>query len=218
MRKVLFTGWGTRRHARRAEQPAATASTTGSAACVGYSGFDGTVGGETHRLPPGVLPLQARRLEARVPPQHEQQLLGRRLQRGGLALRLDGQRQPERLPADPEPLLRGGPRLVAERAAEHRRQRTGSTRSPTRSGRSISTAASPPRPATRSTRPAPIRRNTGTAPPSSPSRPATWSRTFVLEPRRQRLPSTQRAGTCWPATTSGPRRSWPRSGPTAMSG
>ena len=32
----------------------------------------------------------------------------------GIALRLDGQRQPERLPADPEPLLRGGPRLVAD--------------------------------------------------------------------------------------------------------
>ena len=30
--------------------------------------------------------------------------------------------------------------------------------------------------------------------------------------------STQRAGTCWPATTSGRRRSWPRSAPTATSG
>ena len=57
------------------------------------------------QLRPGALSVQARRLEARVPAQHEQQLVGRRLQRGRPAVRLDGQRLPERLPADPQPLL-----------------------------------------------------------------------------------------------------------------
>ena len=93
----------------------ATGSTTGSTAIVGYSGFNGDGRRRAHRVPPGLLPVQAGRLEARVPPQHEQQHLGPRLQRGGAPLRLDGQRQPERVHADPEPLLRGGPRLVAAR-------------------------------------------------------------------------------------------------------
>ena len=58
-------------------------------------------------------------VEAGVPAQHEQQLVGRRLQRGGPGLRLDGQRLPERLPADPQPLLRGGPRLVAAACSQN---------------------------------------------------------------------------------------------------
>ena len=112
VRKVLFTGWGTGdTHAGPSNLRWGLDNWIWG--IVGYSGFRGTVGGERHRVRPGLLPVQARRLEARVPPQHEQQLLGRRLQRGGARLRLDGQRLPERLPADPEPLLRGGPRLVA---------------------------------------------------------------------------------------------------------
>ncbi len=80
------------------------------------------------RVPPGALSVQARRLEAGVPPEHEQQLVGRRPQRGGAPLRLDRQRLPERLPADPQPLLREGPGL--DRPA-------GSCRaSPTRTGSS----------------------------------------------------------------------------------
>ena len=122
----------------------ATGSTTGSTASSATPASTATVGGERHQLPPGVLPVQARRLEARVPPQHEQQLVGRRLQRGGPRLRLDRQRLPERLHADPEPLLRVGPRLVAERARRTSPTRTSSSRSPTRSGRSTGTAASPP--------------------------------------------------------------------------
>ena len=197
-----------------------TASTTGSTACVGYAGFDGDRRRRDASLPAGLLPLQAGRLEAGVPAQHQQQLLGPRLQRGGLALRLDGQRQPQRLPADPEPLLRNGPRLVVRRVlAEHRRRATGSSRSPTRCGRSTGTAAS--RPAA------------GHALYTARTYPQEyWNRTaFVSEPTGHLVgdvraaaataatsSSTQRAGTCWPATTSGPRRSWPRSGPTATSG
>ena len=52
--------------------------------------------------------------------------MGRRLQRGRAGLRLDGQRLPERLPADPQPLLRGGPRLVAVRSSRASRRRTSS--------------------------------------------------------------------------------------------
>ena len=98
------------RHARRAEQ-LHYGLDNWIYGIIGYSGFTGTVGGERH-VPPGLLPLQAGRLEAGIPPHHEQQLLGRRHQRGGPPLRLDGQRQPERLHADPESLLRDGARLA----------------------------------------------------------------------------------------------------------
>ena len=73
-------------------------------------------------------------------------------------------------------------------------------------------------------RPRPLHRpdlpasSTGTARRSSPSRPGTSSATFTLQPRGQRTSSRTTPGTCSPATTSGPRRSWPRSAPTATSG
>ena len=59
--------------------------------------------------------------------------------------------------------------------------------------------------------------STGTRRPSWPSRPVTWS------PRSRSIAgaassSTTTAGTCWPATTNGPRRSTPRSDRTATSG
>ena len=47
--------------------------------------------------------------------------MGRRLQRGGPRLRLDGQRLSERLYADPQPLLRSGAGPDAAAAREHRR-------------------------------------------------------------------------------------------------
>ena len=73
-------------------------------------------------------------------------------------------------------------------------------------------------PGTRSTPPATTRRNTGTAPRSS--REPTGHLVAHVRARRegQRLQDRQLRGTCWPATTNGPRRSWPRSGPTATSG
>ncbi len=61
-----------------------------------------------------------------------------------------------------------------------RRHATASTRSPTRCGRSITTAATRRLPGTRCTRPARTRGSIGTALRSSASRPATWSGTFVL--------------------------------------
>ena len=175
VRKVLFTGWGTSdTHAGPSNLRYGLRQLgLGDRRLLGVQRARSAA--RRHEFSPGVLPVQARRLEARVPPEHEQQLLGRRLQRGGARLRLDGQRLPERLPADPEPLLRVGPRLVAERPGRASPTRTGSTRSPTRSARSTGTAASPPPPATPSTPRGPTRSTTGTAPRSSPSRPATSS-------------------------------------------
>ena len=199
MRKVLFTGWGIGdTHAGPSNLRWGLDNWVWG--IVGYSGFRGTVGGETHPLRPGLLPLQARRLEARVPPQHEQQLVGRRLQRGGARLRLDGQRLPERLPADPQPLLRGGARLVAVSAARA---------SPRRTRFYPDHRQGPPGRLPRRLhgrgRPCPLHgpdlsaRSTGTRPRSSPSRPGTWSprsrsqrkgsdvaRLLRLEPARQR--------------------------------
>ena len=42
--------------------------------------------------------------------------------------------------------------------------------------------------------------------------------TFVLRRDGSRLPLDELRSTCWPATTNGPRRSWPRSAPTATCG
>ena len=79
------------------------------------------------QVQPGVVPLQTRSRpegrgqgdQVRVPARHHEQLVGRRLQRGRPPVRLDGQRLRQCLPADPEPLLRAGARLVVERVAEH---------------------------------------------------------------------------------------------------
>ena len=102
------------RHACRPQQPAIRALTTGSGACVGYSGFDGTVGGERINSA-RASSVQAGRLEDRVPPQHEQQHLGPGHQRRRPGLRLDRQRLPQRLLADPQSLLRS--RCAAGRRA-----------------------------------------------------------------------------------------------------
>ena len=168
-RKVLFTGFGTYdTHAGPSNLRYGLDNWI--YAIIGYSGFSGEVGGERHQLPPGVLPVQAGRLEAGVPPQHEQQLVGRRHQRGGPPLRLDRQRLPERLHADPEPILRVGPRHGRRRSCRTSPTRTASSRSPRTSARSTGTAGSPPGPAQRSTRPAPIPKHY-------------WNRTaFVAEP------------------------------------
>ena len=184
---------------------------------VGYAGFNGTVGGERHSFRPGLLPLQAGRLQARVPPQHEQQLLGRRLQRRRPALRLDRQRHPSvhlPIPNRYYERVRGWSSSVLGMIAVIEQGRSDHAKT---CGRSITTAASPPAPGTPSTPPAAIRRNTGTAPRSSASRPASsWRRSRST----RTAPATARTtvGTSSPATTNGPRRSWPRSAPTAASG
>ena len=90
VRKVLFTGWGT------ADTHAGPSNLRYGFdnwlyGTVGYSAFKGEVGGEQHRVPPGALSVPARRVEARIPPQHEQQHLGPRPERGRAPVRLDGQ-------------------------------------------------------------------------------------------------------------------------------
>ena len=77
------------------------------------------------------------------------------------------------------------------------------------------TAGAGPRPLHR---PDLSRSTTGTGPRSSPSRPGHLVATFLLEPQGQRLRLAQRLEPRSPATTSGPRRSPPRSAPTATSG
>ena len=215
-RKVLFTGFSTHdTHAGPSNLRYGLDNWI--YAIIGYAGFAGDVGGERHQLPPGVLPVQAGRVEAGIPPRHEQQLVGRRHQRGGLPVRLDGQRLPERLHADREPLLRIGARDVADRAGRTSPTRTASSRSPRTSARSTGTAGSRPERARRSTRPAPIRRNTGTGPRSSPSRPATSSR------RSRCIPDGTdfHAHNAWNLVASDDEWTspiWPRSAPTATSG
>ena len=83
--------------------------------------------------------------------------------------------------------------------------------------RSIGTATSPPPPVMPCTPPATIPSIIGTGRPSSPSRRAIcWP--LLRSSRSARISARSRVGTCWPATTNGPRRSWPRSAPTATSG
>ena len=123
LRKTLVTGWGMR-------------DTHGEVSNFRY-GLDNwyyamqgyndsppvlTDGRQVQRLPPGLLPLQGRRRRRKrrrhrpgVPPLDEQQHLGPGHQRGRAHLRLDGQRQPQRVHADPQPLLRSGPRLEQQR-------------------------------------------------------------------------------------------------------
>ena len=60
--------------------------------------------------------------------------------------------------------------------------------------------------------------NTGTAPPSSPSRPAISSRTFTLQPDGSDFHSQQRLEPAGQRRRMDARRSWPRSAPTATSG
>ena len=132
-------------------------------------------------------------------------------------LRLDGQRLPERLPADPEPLLRGGPRLVADGPGDHRRlepvlpdHREGP---PGRLARRLHRRRRP-RPLHRPDLPEPVLE------PHRLRRRADRPPRRHLHPRarRHRLRRRTTAGTSWPATTSGPPRSSPRSAPTATSG
>ena len=184
---------------------------------VGYSGFRGTVGGERHRSGQGFYRFKPDGSKLEFLRSTEQQLVGRRLQRGRAGLRLDGQRLPERLSADPQPLLRGGSRLVASGAREHRGSNPvlpGDRQGPPgRLSRRVHGRG----------RPCPLHgpdlsaASTGTRRRSSPSRPGTWSPRSRSSARGATSPTTT-AGTCWPATTNGPRRSRPRSGPTAMSG
>ena len=136
-----------------------------------------------HRVPPGLLPLQGRR-RRRKRRRRELEFLrstnnntwGLGISEEGHHLRLDRQRQPQRLHADPQPLLRSGPRLDAAACcggiADSNRFQPDHRQGP---------AGRLPRRLHRRRRPRPLhgpqlsRRNTGTAPPSSASRPGTSS-------------------------------------------
>ena len=113
-------GLGHRRHPRRAEQPALGLRQLG----LGDRRLLGVSRHRRRREPfafgQGLYRFKPDGSKLEFAAQHQQQLVGRRLQRGRPGLRLDGQRLPERLSADPQPLLRGGARLGAVRLREHR--------------------------------------------------------------------------------------------------
>ena len=152
VRQTLFTGWGTR-DTHAGPSNLRYGLDNWMYGIVGYSGFVGTVGGERHEFRQGIYRFKPRRLEARIPPQHQQQLLGPRLQRGRAPVRLDGQQLPERLPADPEPLLRGSAACSPPARWPASPTRIASSRPPSASARSTGSAASPPPPAMPCTRP-----------------------------------------------------------------
>ena len=213
VRQVLFTGWGTS-DTHAGPSNLRYGFDNWIYGMVGYAGFNGDGRRREARVPPGPLPLQDRTRAERcqqaqshqvgVPAQHQQQLLGRRLQR-----RRDcsSARPPTAARASScrsrTAITKRFAGLIAGRAAEHRRRQSHSSRSPTRFARSIGTAAS-------------RRRRV---------HEIYTARTYpqgILEPRRVRLradrppdgddgsrnrtapvskPAT--AGTCSPATTNG---------------
>ena len=214
-----FGGWGTGRHARRASN-IHYGLDNWIWAMRGYSSRSPSAARRTSSS--GVLSIQAAdwrgaKHRTRIPALDQQQHLGPGFQRGRARLRLDRQRQPQRLHADPESLLRSGARLDAVAVLAASPTATVSSRSPTRFARSIITAATRPRRDMPCTRPAPIRKEY-------------WNRTaFVTEPTGHLVGTfvlrrdgshfrSSNPSTCWPPTTNGRARSWPRSAPTATSG
>ncbi len=119
LRKVLFTGWGIGdTHAGPSNLRWGLDNWVWG--IVGYSAFRGTVGGEAHSFGQGLFRFKPDGSKLEFIAQHEQQLVGRRLQRGGAGFRLDGQRLPERLTCRSQPLLRSGAGPGAGAAREHR--------------------------------------------------------------------------------------------------
>ncbi|MFO0863485.1 MAG: ThuA domain-containing protein [Gemmataceae bacterium] len=132
---------------------------------VGYSGFVGTIGGEKQDFRTGFYRFK--------PDGSEASSCTARTTTPGVSaspktatFRLNRQRHPERLPADPEPLLRKACVAGRRRCSTVLPSIISCIRSPNAFGRSIGMASSPRGPGMRSTPPAPIRRRTGTAPPS----------------------------------------------------
>ena len=123
-RKILFTGWGTGdTHAGPSNLHYGFDNWIYG--IVGYSGFNGTVGGETPQVRPGLLPLQdaIRAGSASEGRRHKLEFLrstnnnswGVGFSEEGLLFGSTANGNPERLHADPEPLLRKGARHVARR-------------------------------------------------------------------------------------------------------
>ena len=200
-----------------ARPTSATAWTTGFMQSSDMLGFSGRVGAERHTFRQGFFRFKSDGSRARVPPQHEQQLVGGRHQRGGHPLRLDGQRLPERLHADRQPLLRvsarHGRRAVLQNIADSNRffPVTDKVRQVDwHGGYTAAAGHALHRPGLSEglLEPDSVRRRTDR--PSGRAR-SLCSKTAATSTRHN-------AWNLWPATTSGPRRSWQRSVLTARSG
>ena len=186
---------------------------------IGYSGFVGEVGGEngtTSARGSSGSSRTARSWSSSAATNNNSWGVG--ISEEGLPVRLDRQRLPERLHADRrtaitsrsaacrhrgarehrrlEPLLPDHRERPAGRLARrvHRRRRLGALH-----GANLSQAV------LEQDR---IRGRADRAPPGD----------VHAHPRRHRFPLAQRLEPRWRATTSGPRRSWRRSAPTATSG
>ena len=193
--------------------------TTGSGPCRATTTRSSKSAAQKHRVPPGFLSLQARRLATGIHPLDRQQHLGPGHQRRGAGLRLDGQPQPQRLTCR-------SPTATTRRSAAGR-PRWCWARSPTRhlfkpdhrqgaAGRSLwrlhgrrrARAVHGPPLSARVLEPHGVRQRADRAPGGH----------VRADARRGRLSLDAARSTCWPATTNGPRRSWPRSDPTATCG
>ena len=185
VREVLFSGWGTRdTHAGPSNLQYGLDNWIYG--MQGYTGFAATVGGETHRFRQGFFRFKPDGSKLEFLRSTNNNTWGLGFSEEGIVFGSTANGNPSVYLPIPNRYYEAVRGWSPSGAARRSPTATGSSRSPTRSGRSTSTAASPRPPGTPCTRPAPTRRNTGTAPPSSPSRPATWSATFVHPPRRQR--------------------------------
>ena len=114
MRKVLFTGWGTGdTHAGPSNLH--TASTTGSTASSATPASTARSAARQHRFGQGFYRFKPDGSKLEFLRITNNNTWGVGFSEEGDPLRLDRQRQPQRLHADPQPLLRGGARLVVER-------------------------------------------------------------------------------------------------------
>ena len=169
VRKVLFTGWGTGdTHAGPSNLRWGLDNWIWG--IVGYSAFRGTVGGETHAFGQGFYRFKPDGSKLEFLRSTSNNSWGVGFSEEGLVFGSTANGCPSVYHADPQPLLRSGPRLVAARAGEHRRVE------PVLSGHRQGPPGRLPRrvhgrrPAMRSTRPGPIPRQY-------------WNQTaFVAEP------------------------------------
>ena len=140
VRETLFSGWGTcDTHAGPSNLRYGFDNWIWGT--VGYSGFNGKIGGKETQVRPGRLPHEARRHGTGIPDDDEQQHLGPRLERVGRGLRLDGQQRTQRLSRRTESLFRGACAVGTAPAARASRTTRKSIRSRIRSARWIGTAA-----------------------------------------------------------------------------
>ena len=185
VRKVLFTGWGTRdTHAG----PSNLRYGLDNWICgmVGYSGFRGTVGGESLHFAQGFYRFKPDGCGLEFLRSTNNNSWGVGFSEDGRRLRLDRQRLPERLPADPQPLLRGsvGCRAAPGSGPRYQRARRHVQRRPPDKVRQVdwhggfTAAAGHALYTARATR-----RSTGTAPRSSAEPTGHLVGHVVLEPQ-----------------------------------